>query len=363
MAKPSSHLVRLLLVAAGSTFFFAVYFIWPSTSHSERLREHGVVDYFSSSHSATSKPADVAHVDGGGSQPKPATPEPVKVETFRWMNMDVPKTGEWDFHGLKTNYEKAEAPSHLVRTDYDVSKINASLLPRGYEPGDNPAFKYPEPNDRLFVTVALKPRILYFPRVLSDEEADIIISKASPRLVRSQVAITESQRGKMSSTQEVRTSKSTWVTLDNKLQPLNDRLTALLGVHNHEPMNVLLYGPNQHYDAHHDYFDPSMYGQQSSNRMATFFLYLNDTEAGGATTIPRANGARYPANFKEASCNQGLQVYPKKGSAILLYDMRPDRSLDAFSLHGGCDVINGTKWGGVVWFRTSTPPGTGKSHE
>ena len=100
-------------------------------------------------------------------------------------------------------------------------------------------------------------------------------------------------------------------------------------------------------------FDPSMYGQQQSNRMATFFIYLNDTDAGGATTIPRANGGRMPPNYKAASCEQGIQIHPRKGSGFLLYDMRPDRSLDPYSLHGGCDVKEGTKWGGVVWYETS----------
>ena len=94
-----------------------------------------------------------------------------------------------------------------------------------------------------------------------------------------------------------------------------------------------------------------MYGEQNSNRFATIFFHLNYTNAGGATTLPRANNGRNPPDYKENSCNRGLQIYPlKPGSAILFYGMRPDKSLDPHSLHGGCDVKDGSKWAGAIWY-------------
>eukprot|EP01061_Rhynchopus_euleeides_P015298 TRINITY_DN2614_c0_g2_i1.p1 TRINITY_DN2614_c0_g2~~TRINITY_DN2614_c0_g2_i1.p1 ORF type:complete len:383 (+),score=147.41 TRINITY_DN2614_c0_g2_i1:191-1339(+) len=292
--------------------------------------------------------------------------EPHHRDIVSWHGQHYEEGGEWDFFGLKVPNSPAisRARSGQISSDYDLTQVNSSHVPKGYSPpahGD-PALIYPDRNDRLFVTASTMPRALFFPNIVTDEEVDEIIRQASPRITRSQVAITkEGAKRNMSSTQDVRTSSSTWVNLDDKLSNLNKRLCAIVGTTWHEPMNVLRYGRSQHYDSHHDYFDPNFYGTQHNNRMATFYLYLSDTESGGATTIPRANGGRPPANFQKAACQQGLQVYPRKGSGVLFYNMRPDRTLDPLSLHGACDVEQGIKWGGPVWFRANTPSGTGNS--
>eukprot|EP01064_Diplonema_japonicum_P015022 TRINITY_DN22798_c0_g1_i1.p1 TRINITY_DN22798_c0_g1~~TRINITY_DN22798_c0_g1_i1.p1 ORF type:complete len:371 (+),score=86.01 TRINITY_DN22798_c0_g1_i1:60-1115(+) len=294
---------------------------------------------------------------------------PPKSKKVYWNGHEFDSDDQgWDFYGLNVPHG-VRATDRIrdgqVRTDYDLAHVNASKCPNGYEYGPNPAYKFPEDNDNLFVTVSTQPRILFFPEIATEEEIQLILSQAAPKLQRSQVALTkEGVQKKMSSTQEVRTSRSTWIDLQNNgvLQNLHNRLSSVVGSSWHEPLNVLKYELAQHYDSHHDYFDPKYYGNQANNRMATFYLYLSDTEAGGATTIPRANAGPAPINFKEAACKQGIQVFPRKGSGVLFYDMRPDRSLDPLSLHGACDVEKGTKWGGPVWFRAQTPEGTGQSH-
>merc|ERR1712107_610846 len=141
-------------------------------------------------------------------------------------------------------------------------------------------------------------------------------------------------------------------------------MANITGIMSHESIGVLNYQVGQHYEAHTDYFDPAMYGvEQSTQRFATFFLFFNNVKKGGFTTVPRAGGGQYPKEFKYAACHQGIQVQPKKGSALIFWGMRKDRSLDPFSLHGGCDVEEGEKWAGPVWYRAPTPPGTGHSHE
>ena len=291
-----------------------------------------------------------------------------KKKVVTWHGQTYEEDGDWDFFGLKVPNSPAvtRAKEGQIRADYDLGKINGSEVPKGYEAPSvgEPCLRYPDVNDRLFVTASTRPRALFFPEIVTEAEVEEIIARASPKMARSQVAITtDGKKRGQSSTQEVRTSMSTWVNLDGPLANLDKRLSAIVGSTWHEPMNVLKYGKKQHYDSHHDYFDPSYYGNQANNRMATFYLYLGDTEAGGATTIPRANGGRPPANFGKASCEQGLQVFPRKGSGVLFYDMRPDRSLDPLSLHGACDVEAGMKWGGPVWFRANTPAGSGRSRE
>eukprot|EP01064_Diplonema_japonicum_P018299 TRINITY_DN2699_c0_g1_i1.p1 TRINITY_DN2699_c0_g1~~TRINITY_DN2699_c0_g1_i1.p1 ORF type:complete len:351 (+),score=30.53 TRINITY_DN2699_c0_g1_i1:51-1103(+) len=347
--RPSKMLVWILTISMCSMITLGSIFVWPNLgSHQERLERHGVVDYLQKGGKTTSS--------------KPEKKDDRKMK--KWNGLDIPEEGEWDFHGLPVGAKLAQYDSKAIKADYDITKIDGDKLPPGYEYGENPAFKYPDREDRLFITVSTKPRIIFFPKFATDAEVEAVVRECEPKLLRSQVALTLKHKAGESSTQEVRTSKSTWLNLDGaNFGNLNKRTQTMLQTTWHEPMNVLHYGQDQHYDSHHDYFDPNMYGKQSSNRMATFFIYLNDTEAGGATTIPRANGGRNPPNYKESACQQGLQVHPRKGSAFLLYDMRPDRSLDPYSLHGGCDVKKGTKWGGVIWFRTNILEGTGKSHE
>ena len=50
-------------------------------------------------------------------------------------------------------------------------------------------------------------------------------------------------------------------------------------------------------------------------------------------------------------CGNGLSVYPREGKVIIFYSMHPDGTMDDFSLHGGCDVLDesATKWSANFW--------------
>ena len=41
----------------------------------------------------------------------------------------------------------------------------------------------------------------------------------------------------------------------------------------------------------------------------------------------------------------GVAAFPKKGSVVFWYSMTSDGLRDEWSLHGGCPVIHGLKWG------------------
>ena len=75
--------------------------------------------------------------------------------------------------------------------------------------------------------------------------------------------------------------------------------------------------------------------------MATVLYYLNDVEEGGETCFPRA-GNRY-FDYDYSLC-QGLRMTPKKGRAVLFYNLHPNGTTDITSLHIGSDVIKGEKW-------------------
>ena len=50
-----------------------------------------------------------------------------------------------------------------------------------------------------------------------------------------------------------------------------------------------------------------------------------------------------------ADCRTMFTVKPKRGEAILFYSQHPDGTVDNMSIHGGCPVIQGTKWAANLW--------------
>ncbi|KAJ9463638.1 Prolyl 4-hydroxylase 2 [Diplonema papillatum] len=249
--------------------------------------------------------------------------------------------------------------------DYDV--FNPKPKPRSYEypKSGPPAFLYPEdlPDapDIPFFILSHEPRTYYFPKFMSDKEADDIRKAASRKLTRSSVVPTKGRQ--TSGIDDVRTSSGCW--LDNRVPSVEEvrlRVLDITGFQKNqtEMLQVLKYEIGQKYISHLDYFTPhgartkaeedelwALKWNNNWNRAATFFLYLETTEAGGATVLPRANGG--PTVYNMSDCTRGLRVYPTKGAAVLFYDMKPDKTQDPFSLHGGCPVIKGEKWAAPQW--------------
>ena len=64
-------------------------------------------------------------------------------------------------------------------------------------------------------------------------------------------------------------------------------------------------------------------------------FYLNHVEAGGDTSFPHV----------------GLKVIPRKGTALLFYNVMPDGEIEPLSFHGADPVITGEKWVLTKWMR------------
>jgi len=48
-------------------------------------------------------------------------------------------------------------------------------------------------------------------------------------------------------------------------------------------------------------------------------------------------------------CQEKLAVYPVKTEAVLFYSQTGNGKLDMMSNHGGCPVLDGTKWAANLW--------------
>jgi hypothetical protein len=79
-------------------------------------------------------------------------------------------------------------------------------------------------------------------------------------------------------------------------------------------------------------------------------MYLGEVEEGGETALPIAipidpKRQSKPSGLSKCGANGTLAVIPRKGDALLFWDMLPDgKRVDRRSLHASCPTLKGTKW-------------------
>ncbi|KAL5788124.1 hypothetical protein ACOSP7_005073 [Xanthoceras sorbifolium] len=245
------------------------------------------------------------------------------------LSQDVPK--------IRPRLRKLE----LEKSDDDV------LMPHG-QTGE--ASIQPIP----FQVLSWKPRALYFPSFATAEQCQSIIEMAKVHLKPSSLALRKGETDE--STKGTRTSSGTFISSSEDKTGILDfiekkiaRATMIPQTHG-EAFNVLRYEIGQKYDSHYDAFNPVEYGHQTSQRMASFLLYLSDVEEGGETMFPFENGSNMNSGYDFRKCI-GLKVKPRRGDGLLFYSLFPNGTIDRTSLHGSCPVIKGQKWVATKWIR------------
>ncbi|CAL1380811.1 unnamed protein product [Linum trigynum] len=243
--------------------------------------------------------------------------------------------------GLRSKSRKLQ--SSFVET----AKFEYNLLPQG-QTGDDSITLIP------FQVLSWKPRALYFPNFATAEQCESIISSAKPRLKPSTLALRKGETDE--TTKGVRTSSGVFLSASEDVTGVLDlieekiaRATMIPKSHG-EAFNILRYEIGQKYDSHYDAFNPSEYGPQKSQRVASFLLYLSDVEVGGDTMFPFENGMNVPENYDFKECI-GLKVKPRQGDGLLFYSLFPNGTIDPTSLHGSCPVTRGEKWVATKWIR------------
>ncbi|KAH9251026.1 hypothetical protein BASA81_011086 [Batrachochytrium salamandrivorans] len=243
--------------------------------------------------------------------------------------------------------------------------------------------------------LSMQPRVFSVSNFVSPEEIEELMRTNLNRLTPSEVGFGGWQ-------DETRTSSTSWDERSKASQLIQKRTFEILGMDYNpqlaDTLQVLRYtsegsnGTGQWYKPHTDWFDESSYDghnpqvNNGSNRFATMFLYLSDVQEGGATVFPHStthegyNGEQIvhdgtidtPSyiNTGEArrACmknSTALKMYPIQGHAVLFYSQGPYGELDAYSLHGGCPPLQGTKMSANVWVwnRKSPPKSSAKDKD
>ncbi|XP_017238449.1 probable prolyl 4-hydroxylase 9 isoform X1 [Daucus carota subsp. sativus] len=204
-----------------------------------------------------------------------------------------------------------------------------------------------------FQVLSWKPRALYFPGFATPEQCESIIKIAKASLEPSTLALRKGEKAE--NLKGIRTSSGTFIKASEDksgtLDIIEDKISSatMIPRTHGEAFNILRYEIGQKYRPHYDAFNPNIYGQVKSQRVASFLLYLSDVEEGGETMFPYENGLNYD-NYDPDAC-AGLKVKPRKGDGLLFYSLYPNGTIDKASLHGSCPVIRGQKWVATKWLR------------
>jgi prolyl 4-hydroxylase len=137
-----------------------------------------------------------------------------------------------------------------------------------------------------------------------------------------------------------------------------------------EPLQLVKYGPTEHFHFHTDWFPPR--GPHAAvdvggNRVSSFFVYVQvePGTTGGGTNFPRLDA---PADERWCTegivdCDEpwdnGLTFRPVEGNAVFWVNLEEDgrgnelsvKRGDERTLHAGLPVVTGGKVGMNIWTR------------
>ncbi|XP_078435424.1 2-oxoglutarate (2OG) and Fe(II)-dependent oxygenase superfamily protein [Wolffia australiana] len=209
-------------------------------------------------------------------------------------------------------------------------------------------------SDLSFQVLSWKPRAVYYPNFATRKQCETIIKVAKDRLAPSSLALRKGETSE--STKGIRTSSGTFISAEDDrsgtlhfIEAKIARATMIPKEHG-EAFNVLRYEIGQRYASHYDVFNPKEYGPQTSQRVASFLLYLSDVEEGGETMFPYEDGQNMNSGYDYEKC-VGLKVKPRQGDGLLFYSLMINSTIDPMSLHGSCPVVKGQKWVATKWIR------------
>lgn len=251
-----------------------------------------------------------------------------------WMTINCPASCDsCDLldHKVRCNRDRLGIPNNHVYAPGDMDNMFSEI-----------EAKY---GDQYGVNVlSTSPWVVTFDNFLTDVEITELIRSVNDNWERSTDTGTQNEFGEtgriLSSS---RTSNNAWCRWECDENPHVQNIVRKIHEITHVPtvnfesFQVLRYEIGQKYNTHHD-ASPQQAAQASGVRILTFFLYLSDVEEGGETAFP----------------NLGIEVKPKKGSALLWPSVMGDdpNKIDGRTMHAAKPVIRGTKFAANTWIHS-----------
>jgi prolyl 4-hydroxylase len=128
-----------------------------------------------------------------------------------------------------------------------------------------------------------------------------------------------------------------------------------------EPLQLVKYGPGQHFHFHTDWFTSSAHTtpDHGGNRLSSFFAYVrvDNRTTGGGTNFPMLNA---PTDERwcergyvdcDEEWEKGLTFRPVEGNAVFWRNLLENGRGDERTLHAGLPVTSGGKIGMNIWTR------------
>ena len=214
-----------------------------------------------------------------------------------------------------------------LAADNPAAAIEAALIDRMKIGADGVPAAIPAPR-----TISDRPAVRLFPALITTDEANALISAATPLLSPSVVIDPTSGRA---IPHPVRTSDNAsfpYLSETPFIHALNRRFAVASGtsVEAGEPLQLLRYRPGQEYKPHFDALPAT-----DNQRVLTMLITLNDDYDGGET----------------AFLSTGLNVRGRIGDAVLFRNADDAGRPDPMSKHAGLPVTRGEKFIATRWIR------------
>lgn len=189
--------------------------------------------------------------------------------------------------------------------------------------------------------ISESPRLRLIEKFATSAQCNWIIGRARDRL-RPATVVNPAGGTTIETVRTNRAVEFQLADMDMVIEAIRSRISAAthLPLPLFEPTQVLHYAPGQHFEPHHDYFDPQNEAhaeeiRTSGQRIATFLVYLNDEYAGGETAFPSAR----------------LKFRGNVGDALFIANVERGGRPDPLTLHAGTAPISGEKWLLSQWIR------------
>lgn len=250
-----------------------------------------------------------------------------KACSYLSMKMNLHKQDE-NYHKLCRNErtELSEAAKIIVTKPYKRFCH--------YVHNSNPGFRL-----QPFKVEVLNDKMPYMAivhEIITDKEIMAVKNFASEHLQRGTVTTIKGQRA---SDNKISQTTLLPTTFTNKhLLRFQRRLLGLtsLNFRSFERIQVANYGVGGFYNLHLDFLFPRIrenFTDTTNNRLITITTYLNDVENGGTTVFP----------------DLGLRSQPKKGNALMFYNLFRNGTGNTLTKHASCPILYGDKWIANQW--------------